>query len=132
LDPLTQGLAGALAAQAGAPGRRMRIAAAAGGLAGMAPDLDVLIRSARDSLLAIEYHRHFTHALAFIPLGGLTVALVLWWPLRRLRPGLGFVSLYLWCLLGYASHGLLDTMTSYCTRLLWPRRLESRIWNSPV
>ncbi len=38
------------------------------------PDMDVLIRSASDPLLAIEYHRHFTHALAFIPVGGLIAA----------------------------------------------------------
>ena len=39
-----------------------------GGLAAMAPDLDVLIRSTEYPLLNLKYHRHFTHALAFAPL----------------------------------------------------------------
>ena len=42
---------------------------------GILPDADVFITSASDPLLAIEYHRGFTHALAFIPLGGAIAAL---------------------------------------------------------
>ena len=42
-----------------------------GALAGAAPDLDVLIRSETDPLLALQYHRHFTHALLIAPLIGL-------------------------------------------------------------
>lgn len=98
------------------PGR-MRQAAVAGWLGGMAPDLDTLIRSSTDTLLAIEYHRHFTHALAIIPVGALVVALALWPFFRNRTP---FRLLYLWCLLGYGSHGLLDSSTSYGTYLFWP------------
>jgi len=129
MDPVTQGIFGALTAQAGARRTQARMAATAGAAAGMAPDLDVLIRSADDSLLAIEYHRHFTHALAFIPIGALIVALVLWWPFRRWRPGLRFARLYAWCLLGVASHGVLDAMTSYGTRLFWPFSDDRVAWN---
>ena len=46
-----------------------------GGLAALAPDLDVLIRSETDPLLAIEHHRGFTHSLAVIPVGGAVAAL---------------------------------------------------------
>src|SRR5690606_29471703 len=53
-----------------------------GALGGMAPDLDVIIRSASDPLLALEYHRHFTHSLAFIPIGGLLVAAPFLWLAR--------------------------------------------------
>lgn len=87
----------------------------------MAPDLDVLIRSSQDPLLAIEYHRHFTHSLAFVPIGALLCAFVLY-PLLRRR--LDFRWLYLFCALGYASHGLLDACTSYGTRLFWPFSAE--------
>ncbi len=117
MDPVTQGVFGSLWALPAARREQMRSAAVAGWLAGMAPDLDVLIRSSEDSLLMIEYHRHFTHSLAFIPVGGLAVALVLW-PLFRKRFSFGL--LYLWCFLGYASHGLLDACTSYGTYLFWP------------
>lgn len=117
MDPLTQGVFGSLWALPAARREHMRSAAVAGWLGGMAPDLDVLIRSGEDTLLAIEYHRHFSHSLTFIPIGGLVVALALW-PFFRKR--LSFGLLYLWCFLGYASHGLLDACTSYGTYLLWP------------
>lgn len=126
MDPVTQGIVGSLWALPAARRERMRQAVFAGWVGGMAPDLDVLIRSSQDSLLAIEYHRHFTHALAFIPVGGLVVALALW-PLMRRRVGFGL--LYLWCVLGYASHGLLDTCTSYGTYLLWPFSDQRVAWN---
>lgn len=104
----------------------MRCAAMAGAPAGMAPDLDALIRSGEDTLLHIEYHRHFTHALAFIPAGALVVALALW-PLLRHRVPFGL--LYLWCLLGYASHGLLDACTSYGVYLFGPFSDQRVSWN---
>ena len=60
---------GAAAAQAVARPRQVAVAGLLGALAGMAPDLDVLIRSSVDPLLFLEYHRQFTHSLVFIPLG---------------------------------------------------------------
>ncbi len=117
MDPVTQGVFGSLWALPAARREQMRSAAVAGWLGGMAPDLDVLIRSSEDTLLAIEYHRHFTHSLTFIPIGSLAVALALW-PFFRKRFSFGL--LYLWCFLGYASHGLLDACTSYGTYLFWP------------
>ncbi len=117
MDPISQAAIGAAAAQAFA--RRGQVASAGllGALAGMAPDLDVLIRSSRDPLLFLEFHRQFTHAFAFIPIGALLCALVLH-PLvhRRLSPR----ETYLYCVLGFATHGLLDACTSYGTQLLWP------------
>jgi inner membrane protein len=95
----------------------------------MAPDLDVLIRSSQDGLLAIEYHRHFTHSLAFVPAGAMVVALVLWPLLGAPARNLSFARFYLWAVLGYGSHGLLDAMTSYGTRLLWPLSDLRAAWN---
>lgn len=123
MDPVTQGVFGSLWAQAGSRGRQLRRVGAAGFVAGMAPDLDVLIRSQDDALLFIDYHRHFTHAIPFAPIGGLLVALALWPVLRR---ELRFTVLYLACFLGYLSHGLLDAFTSYGTHLGWPFT-ESRV-----
>jgi len=126
LDPVTQGVVGSLWALPAARREQIRQAALIGWIGGMAPDLDVLIRSATDTLLAIEYHRHFTHSLFFIPLGGLVVALVLW-PVFRHR--LTFGKLYLFATLGYASHALLDACTSYGTFLLWPLSETRFAWN---
>lgn len=129
MDPFTQGVFGSLFAQAGARRRHLRPAAAVGFAGGLAPDLDVLIRSSADSLLAIEYHRHFTHALAFIPVGAMLVALLAWPMVHRWRPDVKFARVFLWSLLGVASHGVLDAMTSYGTRLLWPFSDERVAWN---
>ncbi|WP_075214490.1 metal-dependent hydrolase [Mongoliimonas terrestris] len=119
MDPITQGAIGA-ALPASLRGRRQtRVAAAAGFLAGMAADLDVLIRSETDSLLFLEYHRQFTHSLVFIPVGGLLVAAVLFLCFRRWLT-IGFARLWLFTTLGYGTHGLLDAATSYGTLLLWP------------
>jgi inner membrane protein len=126
MDPLTQGALGAALA-AGVAGRRRVVAAAAlGAAAGMAPDLDVLIRSPTDPLLFLEYHRQFTHALLFIPLGALLCAL----PLHLLvRNRLDFGHTYLFCALGFGTHGLLDACTSYGTQLLWPFSQTRIAWN---
>jgi len=129
LDPFTQGVFGSLFAQAGARRKHVRPAAAVGFAGGLAPDLDVLIRSSSDSLLAIEYHRHFTHALAFIPVAAMLVALVAWPLVSRWRPDVKFARVFAWSLLGVASHGVLDAMTSYGTRLLWPFSDERIAWN---
>ncbi len=119
MDPLTQGALGAALPQAMRPNAQAVIAGALGFAAGMAADLDVLIRSASDPLLFLEYHRQFSHSLVFIPLGGLLVALVLHWLLGR-RWSLSFWQTALLCSLGYATHGLLDAATSYGTMLFWP------------
>lgn len=116
MDPISQGAFGALWAQAGTR-RNRKAAAIAGMLAGMAPDLDILIRSREDALLALDFHRHFTHAIPFAPIGGLLVAAALYPLLRR---QFAFAQLYLICLLGYLSHGILDAFTSYGTSLGWP------------
>ncbi|GAL32009.1 integral membrane protein [Vibrio maritimus] len=42
------------------------VAGALGLLSGLAPDIDVLIRSSHDPLLFLEFHRQFTHSLLFI------------------------------------------------------------------
>ncbi len=117
MDILTHGLVGAALAHGAARRTDSRLAAGVGFLAGLAADADVLIGAAGDPLLTVEYHRHFTHALAFIPLGALLVSGVLW-PFLRQR--LSFARLYLFALLGYSLSGFLDTCTSYGTYLLWP------------
>ncbi len=127
MDPLSQGVIGAIAAQAVSSRAQARLAALAGFGAGLLADADVLIRSDADPLLFLEYHRHFTHALVFIPIGGLIAALLLWpW----LRGRLPFPRLYLYATVGYGTHGLLDACTTYGTQLLWPFS-EARIaWHN--
>lgn len=117
MDILSQGLAGAVIASSLAKPQQIRIAAAIGFFAGLLADVDVLIRSAEDPLLFLDFHRHFTHSLVFVPIGGLLAALVMWPFARRWLP---FSSIYLFSVLGYLPSGLLDACTSYGTHLLWP------------
>ena len=119
MDPVTQGAFGAVFAQTHGQRKDLAKAAVIGAIAGMTPDLDILIRSANDPLLALEFHRHFTHSLLFIPIGGLICSLLLY-PLLGKRWGLSFVQTLIWCVMGFATHALLDGCTSYGTQLLWP------------
>lgn len=125
MDPVTQALLGAAAAQA-ALGTRLRRAWLVGAVGGVIPDLDVLVGSATDPLLAIEYHRQFTHALAFIPVGGAVAALP--WLLRRSGRS-RWKAVLAAATLGYATHGLLDAFTTYGTQLWWPFSRARVAWD---
>ena len=126
MDPLTQGLLGGTLALSVANKKESRLAAAIGFAAALPADADILIGASDDPLLNIEFHRHFTHSLIFIPVGALVVASILWLPLRK---RLGFKSIYFYALLGYATSGLLDACTSYGTHLLWPFSDERVAWS---
>ena len=119
MDPLTQGVVGAALPQATRGRRHVAMAGLLGFLAGLAADADVLLRSDADPLMFLDYHRQFTHALLFVPVGGALCALALHWILGR-RRRLSFAQTLLFCTLGYATHPLLDLATSYGTMLLWP------------
>ena len=127
MDPITQGTVGAAFAQSTANKNNILRIGVIGFLAGLAPDLDVLIRSSNDPILFLEYHRQFTHSLFFIPFGSLIIALLIFPLLKR---SMGFKTVYLASLLGYATHGLLDACTSYGTQLFWPFSNERVTWNN--
>jgi inner membrane protein len=132
MDPVSQGVLGAswsLACVRKSRKTEIRKALWLGWLSGMAPDLDIFIRSSSDPLLFLEYHRHFTHSIVFIPIGALICTLILhplfagalWKGLSALKESsLSWSRAYLYCFLGFASHGLLDSCTSYGTQMLWP------------
>jgi len=148
MDPISQGVLGAAAAQTsshsasakfpdalasagGATPPKTRtvlwLATMLGAFSGMAPDIDVLISSRTDPLLFLEFHRQFTHALLFIPFGALVCAGLAHYFVRHRLP---FKSTYLFCFLGYATHALLDSCTSYGTQLFWPFSSERFAWNN--
>ncbi len=127
MDPISQGVLGASLSQSLSQRKKVVAAGVLGWLSGMAPDLDIFIRSASDPILFLEFHRQFTHALSFIPIGALICAAVLH-PFVRKR--LYFRESYLFCFLGYATHGLLDACTTYGTQLLWPFSDMRVAWNN--
>lgn len=130
MDPFSHGIFGmGLVQSIGSPTKKeFRIASIVGFVAALCADLDIVIRSSDFPLMAIKYHRHFTHSLFFTPFGGLFTALLLW-PFF-LRSPVGFLRLWWFCFLGYSTHGLLDACTSYGTHLLWPINVTRYAWNN--
>ncbi|MFT4547442.1 MAG: inner membrane protein [Pseudoalteromonas tetraodonis] len=128
MDPISQGALGAVAGALCADRTNIRKATLVSWAAGMLADADIFISSASDPLLNIEYHRHFSHSLLFIPIGALVCA-GFFWLITRKRWQLPFRTLYLFSFAGYATAGLLDACTSYGTRLLWPFSDARVAWN---
>lgn len=129
MDPFTQGIVGTTVAQSGAKKDTLVIASFIGLLAGLAADLDIFIRSSDDPLLFLEYHRHFTHSIFFIPFGALICSIV-FYNLFTKRNNLSFKKTYFFSFLGYATHGILDSFTTYGTLLFWPLTDERVAWNT--
>lgn len=159
MDPLTQGTLGAIGAQnlgkflgnspanstgnnaenhahkddrsnkSPAQQKQLKLAGILGFFAGLSADLDVLIKSEIDPLLALEYHRQFTHSLIFIPFGGFISAVILFYLFGR-RWKLSFQTTALYCSAGYATHALLDACTTYGTQLFWPFSNARIAWNT--
>jgi inner membrane protein len=127
MDPLTQASLGAAVAVAVSSREQARRAVLVGAVAGAAPDLDVLIRSAADPLLSLQYHRHFTHALITAPLIGICVAAL--FKLLCFRSKVTFRQFALYGVLGALTHGLLDACTSYGTMLYWPFSQYRESWD---
>ena len=127
MDPISQGTVGAAFAQSSASKNNIIRIGFIGFLAGLAPDLDVLIRSSDDPILFLEYHRQFSHSLFFIPFGSLVVALFLF---PFFKGSTSMKTVYVASFLGYMTHGLLDACTSYGTQLFWPFSDERVTWNN--
>ena len=129
MDPISQGVIGATFAQQTTKKNTVLLASLLGFLSGLAPDLDVFIRSNQDPLLALEFHRQFTHSLLFIPFGGFICATVFYYLITK-RKNMSFKDTYIFSTIGYATHGLLDSCTSYGTQLLWPFSDARIAWNT--
>lgn len=126
MDPVTHALIGASVARVALARPLGRAAWLPGAIGALAPDLDALVRSSQDPLLYAEFHRHVTHALAFIPIGGVVAALP--WIVRR-RTRAAWPAWIGATTAGYATHGVLDASTTYGTSLLWPFSDVRVAWN---
>ena len=126
MDPCTQSLLGATVASSFSKKHDYKKACFLGAIGGIVPDLDILINSSDDQLLFLEYHRHFTHSLLFIPFGGLILS-SFFFLLFNFKTS--FKNMYFYCTLGVATHCLLDACTTYGTSLFWPFANERFAWN---
>ena len=122
MDPLTQGVLGAVAAQAALGPRGGRYVWIAGLAGGLLPDADVVLEPLADPALPWELHRHLTHAYLMAPVMGLLagLALLVLPGFRRNR------RTVLWAaVVGALTHAPLDLCTSYGTKVYWPFSLEN-------
>ncbi len=126
MDPLSQSLFGAVCAQTASKKKDIKVATICGIAGGIAPDIDIFIRSSSDPLLSIEFHRHFTHSVFFAPIGGFLIGLILWLFFFKKH---NFFKIYFFSFLGFLSHGFLDSCTSFGTHLLWPLSEARYAWN---
>lgn len=115
MDPLTHSLFGLTIAQAG-PKRFSPHWIVLTILASSAPDCDSIFYFTQDTR-HLEYHRHFTHSLAAIPILAFLTAAFVKLVLRLKIPWRG--SFLLACL-GVLSHDFLDYLTFRGSRLLLP------------
>lgn len=127
MDPFTQAILGGGSATAFANKKDIRFATFCGMIGGLVPDLDILIRSSEDTLLFIEYHRHFSHSIFFAPVGSLIVSIFIY--LLFIKKKKSFKKIYFFSILGFLTHGLLDSFTSYGTMLFWPFSEERVAYN---
>ena len=93
MDILTQSVLGAALAQTVAKRTHVRIATTIGLIAGVIADADIFISSESDPLLSLEFHRHFTHSVFFIPVGA-GLAFLLLWPFLRNKLSASYLFLY--------------------------------------
>ncbi len=127
MDPCTQGLLGASLSCSFSKKNQIKTASFCGFVGGLAPDLDIFIKSNEDPLLFIEFHRHFTHSLVFIPVLGLLVAAIIF--ILSFKKKISFYFYFLYSTLGVSTHGILDSFTSYGTMLYWPFYNDRVAWN---
>lgn len=97
-----------------------RPAALAGLAAGLLPDADIALRSASDPLFTLEYHRQFTHSLAFSPIIALLAAGFAVGLYRLFNKRCDWKILLFPAWLAGLSHIFCDVWTSYGTQVWWP------------
>ena len=130
MDPISQGIVGSSFSQSCAHNKKsLVLISVIGFLSGVAPDIDIFIRSEQDPLLFLEFHRQFTHSLIFIPIGGIICA-SFFYCFSRIRTNISFKEVWFFSTVGYGTHGLLDACTSYGTLLFWPFSNERITWNN--
>jgi len=118
MDSLTQIVLGASVGEAVAGKKLGNKALLWGAVAGTIPDLDVLVNPWLDMVEQLSFHRSLTHSFLF----AIVVSPLLAYLLRRLYKNAS-ATWRDWTLLfflGFTTHALLDSCTTWGTQLFWP------------
>lgn len=118
MDSFTQIALGAAVGEAVAGKKIGNKALVFGAIAGTIPDLDVFIGDAMSTVGALDFHRGFTHSIAF----ALIFSPLFGWLLSKIYPSSAarFKDWTLLFFLGFFTHALLDCFTTWGTQLFWP------------
>lgn len=118
MDSLTQIVLGAAIGEAAAGRKLGNKAILWGAIAGTIPDLDVLANPLLDMVGRLTFHRSFSHSFFF----ALVASPLFGWALARLYKNdhATFRDWTLLFFLGFATHALLDSCTTWGTQLFWP------------
>ncbi|MBB6610225.1 metal-dependent hydrolase [Pontibacter sp. Tf4] len=118
MDSLTQIVLGASVGEAVAGKKLGNKALLWGAIAGTIPDLDVLASPLLDMVGELSFHRSVTHSFLF----AIVVSPLLGWLLTKLYPKeqATWKEWTLLFFLGFTTHALLDSCTTWGTQLFWP------------
>lgn len=118
MDSLTQIVLGASVGEAVAGKKIGNKAMLWGAIAGTIPDLDVLLNPWLDTVQQLSFHRSMTHSFLF----ALVMSPILGWLLQRIynKSKATMRDWYLLFFLGFVTHILLDSCTTWGTQLFWP------------
>ncbi len=127
MDSVTQIALGAAVGEATLGRKIGRQALLWGGICGLLPDLDVLVRLG-DAVKNFTYHRSASHSLIVLTLLTPLMAMLILklhpqWARYRSR-------LYLMVFLAFITHILLDGLTVYGTQMLWPISSPPVMWST--
>lgn len=118
MDSLTQIVLGAAVGEAVAGKKIGNKAMLWGGIAGTIPDLDILVNPWLDMVEQLSFHRSVTHSFLFAFLVSPILGYLLWRLYRR--EAATYMQWTLLFFLGFTTHAILDSFTTWGTQLFWP------------
>ncbi len=116
MDSLTQIVLGAAVGEAVAGKQLGNRALLWGAIAGTIPDLDVLANPLLDTVGELTFHRSLTHSLLFAILASPLLASLL----HRWQGRASWQQWFWLFFLGFVTHAILDSFTTWGTQLFWP------------
>lgn len=118
MDSLSQLVLGAAVGEAVCGRKAGNKALLWGGIAGTIPDLDVLASPFQDLVQQLYFHRSITHSILF----AILVSPILGWLLKRFykKDETSFKDWTLLFFLGFTTHALLDSFTTWGTKVFYP------------
>ena len=139
MDTITHGIAGALIGKGFFSRRAASVAVFSAAIGAMFPDVDVIEEIfSRDPLAIVKYHRAITHSFVALPF---FAAILAWFTLagvgflKKKYPRFHDLETPSWGMLAIiyavaiASHILLDGLTSFGTRMLFPLSQQRVAWD---